>query len=84
MQVEIDGSRCTLCGDCEQVCPQVFELGTYQAEIQRQPDAPDAAKACRLAAASCPKGVILIAEDEAADIYMGGMLHVSERSQNEN
>ncbi len=73
-----------LCGDCARVCPQVFELGEYQAEIRRQPTRPEDVKACRLAAASCHRGVILIAEDEAADICMRGMLHVSERSQNDN
>jgi ferredoxin len=61
--VRIDEARCTACGTCEDVCPQVFRVPDKQvAEVHAQPG-DDCARCVLEAAGGCPQGAIQVLPD---------------------
>lgn len=60
-QPQVDEDLCTGCGLCEQICPEVFELGNDGVAYVKE-DAPDCEDAgcCEEAAESCPVEAITI------------------------
>jgi len=61
MKVAIN-DECTLCGICEDVCPEVFEMGDEKAEVKVDPIPEEHQEACREAAEECPSDAIEISE----------------------
>jgi ferredoxin len=68
MQVRIDLDRCIGCGTCEELCPQVFELGDDGFARVVAGD-PSAWAACVIEAAeSCPQDAIAVDDDRGARV----------------
>ncbi len=59
----VDPERCTGCGLCETICPEVFELGEDGIARVIDPGACDEAGCCEEAAESCPDEAIILQED---------------------
>ncbi len=51
---------CTSCGLCEQICPEVFSMGSDKAEVKSGADLNANEDKIREAADSCPVSVIKI------------------------
>ncbi|MBU0572941.1 MAG: ferredoxin [Candidatus Margulisbacteria bacterium] len=51
-------SGCTLCGLCEQICPDVFEIGAESATVKLGADLNQFEEKITEAADSCPVQVI--------------------------
>jgi len=49
---------CTLCGVCEQICPEIFELAESTALVKAGVDFKQHEKAIREAVDACPVSVI--------------------------
>ena len=62
MKAKIDETLCCACGPCEEICPQVFKVGTDTAKVLVGVVPPDAEEACREAMENCPTGAITIEE----------------------
>ncbi|HHY19653.1 MAG TPA: ferredoxin [Firmicutes bacterium] len=59
MKVSIDPDLCIACGLCEEICPEVFELGDREtAEVIGKPEGHE--EAVEEAADSCPTDAIEI------------------------
>ncbi len=57
MKVRIDPDLCIACGMCEEICPEVFELGEHEtAQVINKPDGNE--DAVLDAADSCPTNAI--------------------------
>ena len=54
---------CTICGLCEDECPDVFEMGDDSAQIREDADLEANAEDIVNAAESCPVEVIQFEED---------------------
>lgn len=54
---------CTLCGLCEEECPEVFELGDESAQVIEDADPNDNEPGVISAAEGCPVQVIHFEED---------------------
>ena len=63
MKAIIDEETCTGCGQCEETCPEVFEIDGDVARIIADPVPGDAEFDCRSAADECPDEAIIIEED---------------------
>ncbi len=50
--------ECILCGVCEEVCPEVFEMGSELAMVKTEPVPEDYQEECREAADECPTDAI--------------------------
>ncbi len=62
MKATVDDS-CTACGLCEQVCPEVFELGEAEkARVKADPVPASAEDCCRDAESQCPVDAIHVEE----------------------
>lgn len=60
----IDPEKCAACGNCEEICPEVFELGDDDCSHVIIDDA-EGLKACIEAAIeNCPEDAIIFDEDE--------------------
>ena len=64
MKAIVDEETCTGCGQCEEACPEVFELDGDLAKVIADPVPADAEDACRDAADDCPVEAIIIEEDD--------------------
>jgi len=53
---------CTACGICEDICPDVFELGDEKATVKMNPVPEKYHDVCREAAEDCPAEAIEITE----------------------
>lgn len=54
-------SDCIGCGACEEICPQVFRINSYEiAEAYRNPVPQDAEESTKEAAKSCPVAAIVL------------------------
>ncbi len=63
MEVKIIEDECTACGICEDVCPEVFELGEEDVAIVKINPVPEEyQEACREAADECASEAIVISE----------------------
>jgi ferredoxin len=60
MEVRVN-DECSACGICEDICPEVFELGDEKAEV-KGPVPADAEEKVREAAEECPVEAIEISE----------------------
>ncbi len=54
---------CTLCGMCEEECPEVFELGDDSAQVIEEADFSGSEDSIVNAAESCPVQIIHFEED---------------------
>lgn len=60
MTASVDKEKCTGCGLCPDICPQVFELTGDVAKVIVGIVPEEAEIACREAAESCPVEAILL------------------------
>lgn len=60
MNVYVDEGICVGCGNCAELCPEIFEMddGLASAKISTVPE--DQRDSCRDAAESCPVDAIII------------------------
>lgn len=61
MEVKVN-EDCSACGICEEICPEVFELGDEIAEVKVNPVPAEHQEKCREAAEECPSESIEISE----------------------
>ena len=62
MKAIVDEETCTGCGQCEEPCPEVFEIDGDLAKVIADP--VPAEDACRDAADECPVEAITIEEED--------------------
>jgi ferredoxin len=62
MRVTVDESVCGATGQCELICPDVFEVDEVSRVKDERPD-PSLHEKVREAADSCPTGAILVQDD---------------------
>lgn len=60
MKVLIDREKCTGCGLCQDICPQVFTLGEDNIAQVVDSNGCDTADCCREAMESCPSEAIIL------------------------
>jgi ferredoxin len=60
MEVKINVEECSACGVCEDICPEVFQLGDDSAEVKTNPVPPEHEEKVREAAEECPVEAIEI------------------------
>jgi len=58
MKAKVDEDLCTGCGLCQEICPEVFELGDDG--ISHVIGECDSAECCEEAEQSCPEGAITL------------------------
>ena len=63
MRAIVDEETCTGCEQCEETCPEVFEINGDLAKVIADPVPEDAEDACRDAADECPVEAIIVEED---------------------
>ncbi|NMA91828.1 MAG: ferredoxin [Firmicutes bacterium] len=61
MEVRVN-DECSACGICEDICPEVFELGDEKAEVKMNPVPEEYHDQVREAAEECPSEAIEIEE----------------------
>ncbi|MGB4681096.1 MAG: ferredoxin [Dethiobacteria bacterium] len=61
MEVRIN-DECSACGVCEDICPEVFELGDEKAQVKVNPVPEEYEDKVREAADECPSEAIEIIE----------------------
>lgn len=54
MKAFVDADKCTGCGICRDICPEVFELTGDVATVKTDIVPEEAENTCREAAESCP------------------------------
>lgn len=57
---KVDADLCTGCGICEDICPDVFEIGDDGISHVIDPNACEDAGCCEEAADECPEGAIIL------------------------
>jgi ferredoxin len=62
MRVSVDEGLCAATGQCEMICPEVFEVDMV-AEVKLEHPDPSLHDRVREAADSCPTGAILVDAD---------------------
>ena len=62
MMAFVDKDKCTACGLCPDICPEVFELTGDTATVKVDIVPEEAKSTCRDAADSCPVEAISIKE----------------------
>jgi len=62
MKAKVDENLCCACGPCEEICPQVFKVGTDVAKVIVDVVPPEAEDCCREAMENCPTAAITIEE----------------------
>lgn len=61
MRVSVDEDLCGATGECEQICPEVFEVDEL-ARVRMPEPHPSLVEAVREAEYACPTGAILITD----------------------
>jgi len=61
MEVKVNDD-CSACGICEDICPEVFELGDEKAEVKASPVPAEFEEKVREAAEECPVEAIEVSE----------------------
>lgn len=59
MRVTVDEDLCAATGQCEMICPEVFEVDLVS-EVKVESPAPSLHERVRAAADGCPTGAILL------------------------
>jgi ferredoxin len=62
MRVTVDDTLCAATGQCEMICPEVFEVDLV-AEVKSEDPAPSLHQRVREAADACPTGAIDVYAD---------------------
>lgn len=62
MKVAVDHTKCVGCGQCAQICPQVFELQNGASAVLVPVVPQECEDLCRDAADRCPVGAITVSE----------------------
>lgn len=62
MRVTVEESQCAATGQCEMICPEVFEVDLV-CEVKTEHPDPALHDQVREAADACPTGAILVYED---------------------
>lgn len=62
MKISVN-EECILCGLCEDICPEVFEMGEEVAVVKLDPVPSEYREKCREAAEECPTEAIEIEEE---------------------
>ena len=62
MRVSVDEGLCAATGQCEMICPEVFEVDLV-AEVRDEHPGPSLRERVREAADACPTGAILLDPD---------------------
>ena len=62
MRVSVDDGLCAATGQCEMICPEVFEVDLVS-EVKVERPGPALHEQVREAAESCPTGAILLEDD---------------------
>lgn len=63
MKPIVDQEKCISCGNCLQVCPDVFAYDeSNKAIVQKEPDTPELQECSKKAAEVCPTQAITIEE----------------------
>lgn len=60
--IEIDSYRCSGCGTCVEMCPEVFKMDSMMEKAELVVVAPEITDAVHLAAAFCPEKCIAVKE----------------------
>lgn len=60
VRVTVDESLCAATGECERICPEVFEVGDVARVLMPEPH-PSLQEVVREAETACPTGAILVA-----------------------
>ena len=61
MEVKVN-EDCSACGICEDICPEVFELGDESAVVKVNPVPAEFEEKVREAAEECPTEAIVVTE----------------------
>lgn len=61
MRVSIDDSLCAATGQCEIICPEVFEVGEVARVLDPEPG-PSLHESVREAEIACPTGAVLVTD----------------------
>ncbi len=62
MKATVDPVKCTGCGICCDICPEVFELASDLAKVKTDIVPPAAEEKCREAEMNCPVEAIALQE----------------------
>lgn len=62
MRVTVDEALCAATGQCEMICPEVFEVDLVS-EVKDEQPVPSLHERVREAADACPTGAILLEAD---------------------
>jgi ferredoxin len=60
MKVKVDEKTCVGCGECVDMCPEVFEMDDDVAAIKIEDVPADIQDSCREAAEACPVEAIIV------------------------
>ena len=60
MEVYVDPELCIACGDCIDICPEVFEMGEAIAQVKVNEVPEEFEAATREAADECPVSAIIV------------------------
>ena len=60
MKAIVDPDLCTGCGECADICPEVFKLVDAISRVKADPVPAVAEETCRAAADACPTEAITI------------------------
>jgi len=60
MKAIVDAGICTGCGECVDICPEVFELVEGISRVKGDPVPAAAEETCRAAADACPVEAITL------------------------
>lgn len=62
MRVSVDERLCAATGECERICPEVFEVDDVSRVLMPEPQHPSLHEAVLEAEAACPTGAILVTD----------------------
>jgi ferredoxin len=62
MKVKVDEKTCVGCGECVDMCPEVFEMDDDVAAIKIEDVPADIQDSCRESAEACPVEAIIVEE----------------------
>jgi ferredoxin len=63
MKVHVDEDLCIGCGNCVDICPEIFEMEDDKAVAKMEDVPEDMEESCREASESCPVDAIPLEED---------------------